>query len=390
MIYLSSTHVFAGSLALCLLAPVAGAHADDTLYTFSGGNDGGTPYCGLISGGKGNDPAKMRLYGTTQDGGKSGYGTVFEIEGAGLESVVYSFGGGSDGANPVASLITDANGNLYGTTENGGDGFGVVFKLTPGGTETVLHAFAGGNDGAFPEASLTIDKAGNLYGTTRQGGTNDLGVVFKVAAGGGESVLHSFAGGDGAYPVANLILDAKGNLYGTTSEGGKTGLGTVFKLAPGGSETVLHAFAGEPDGEFPVAGVIMDKKQNLYGTTNGGGANDVGTVFKLTPKGKEMVLHSFAGGSDGAYPASGVTEAGSSLFGTTMLGGTGGNGTVFKTPLKAGSDTVIYSFTGGSDGGLPQGGLLDMGGDLFGTTEAGGNDGCFNGSGCGVVFEVMQ
>jgi len=391
LVHSSCRHIFAGSLALGLFVPLAGAYADDiTLYTFTGGGDGGNPPCGLISGGKGIFPDTGGFYGATGAGGADGYGTVFHVEPGGFETVIHSFTGGSDGAYPLASLITDSTAsNLYGTTEQGGTyGFGVVFKLTAGGAETVLYSFTGGADGAYPVASLIIDKAGNLYGTTEQGGGSGLGVVFEIPSGGGETVLHSFTGSDGAFPVAGLAKDAGGNLYGTTVEGGANDVGTVFKLAPDGTETVLHSFGSANDGAFPYAGVIMDKAENLYGTTSGGGASGDGTVFKLARKGKEMVLHSFAGGGDGAHPLSGVTEASGYLYGTTQLGGANDEGVVYKTPAKAGSDTVLYSFTGGSDGGLPQGGVLDVSGDLFSTAYAGGDAGCAGGGGCGVVFEI--
>jgi len=388
LVHFSCRHIFAGSLALGLIVPCAGAHADDvTLYTFSGGDDGANPPCGLISGGKGALPGKGLFYGVTELGGADGYGTVFAVQGGGFETVIHSFTGGSDGGYPHACLIADAEGNLYGTTERGGAyGRGVVFELTPAGTETVLYSFAGGSDGAYPVASLVIDASGNIYGTTEAGGASGLGVVFEIASGGGESVLHSFGGRDGAVPLAGLVLDAGGNLYGTTEEGGEFESGTVFELAPGGSETVLHSFAGQSDGAFPYAGLIMDKAGNLYGTTSSGGVNNVGTVFKLAGKNKETVLHAF-GGSDGARPVSAVMEKAGYLYGTTKLGGANDEGAVYKTPVKPGSDTVLYSFTGGSDGGLPQGGVLDLGGNLFSATSAGGNPGC-TGGGCGVVFEI--
>jgi uncharacterized repeat protein (TIGR03803 family) len=391
LVHFSCRHIFAGGLALGLIVPFAGAHADDiTVYTFSGGNDGANPPCGLISGGKGISPATGGFYGVTEAGGANGYGTVFHVQSEGFETVLHSFTGGSDGAYPVASLVADATvGNLYGTTEQGGAyGFGVVFKLTPGGTETVLYSFTGGSDGAYPVASLIRDKAGNLYGTTEEGGASGDGVVFKVTPGGTESVLHSFGGSDGAFPVASVIMDGSGNLYGTTAEGGAGNLGVVFKLAPGDSESVLHSFAGGSDGASPVAGVIMDKAQNLYGTTRDGGSGNAGTVFRLTRTNKETILHAFAGGSDGAYPLSAVTEASGTLYGTTSMGGGSDAGVVFKTPAKGGGDTVLHAFTGGSDGGLPEGGVVDVSGNLFGTTFSGGNIGCFDGDGCGVVFEI--
>jgi uncharacterized repeat protein (TIGR03803 family) len=374
---------------LGLALPLAGAYASEvTIYAFGGGSDGGNPPCGLISGGKGVVPGKALFYGTTQTGG-AGFGTVFQVESKGVETPLYTFSGGSDGAYPVASLIADASGNLYGTTEEGGAfGYGVVFKLTLGGTETVLYTFTGGADGAFPAASLIMDDAGNLFGTAQEGGANGDGVVFEVPSGGGETVLHSFDGSDGAFPVANLVMDKSGVLYSTTAEGGANSLGTVFKLAPGDRESVLHSFAGGSDGAFPVAGLIMDKGGNLYGTTESGGASNDGTVFKVSRKGKETLLYAFAGESDGASPVSAVTRQAGFLFGTTSSGGANDMGAVFKIPVKGGDDTVLFSFTGGRDGGSPRGSVLDMGGNLFGTAYAGGNSGCASDAGCGVVFEV--
>lgn len=375
------------------VVPLADAHAGDTtLYSFSGGSDGGNPPSGLISGGKGVAPAQQIFYGTTAEGGADGYGTVFEVTTLGSESVVYSFTGGSDGGTPGAGVMSDGIGNLYGTTEAGGSGFGVVYKVAPGGGESVIYPFGGGSDGAVPHASLIMDNSGNLYGTTETGGASDLGVVFKITPGGTETVLHSFAGADGAYPLASLIMDGSGNLYGTTSQGGTStncggGCGTIFKVGPGGIESVLHSFASG-DGAFPMAGLIMDKRQDLFGTTSAGGVDNDGTVFKLSSKDKLTILHSFAGGTDGAAPVSGVTERRGLLYGSTAQGGANNSGTVFTLISKGGSDTVLYSFTGGSDGALPEGGLLDIGGNLYGTTYAGGDPGCDGGNGCGVVFEL--
>lgn len=382
----SGRHILAGGFALGLLVATAQAQ-EVTLYSFTGGGDGGMPHCGLISGGKGVDPTTMQFFGTTETGGANGDGTVFQIDGAGSETVLHSFSG-SDGALPMGCPMPDPKGNLYGTTSAGGKhSAGTVFRLKPGGGETVLYSFTGGSDGAYPYAGVVMDKAGNLYGTTYAGGANGLGVVFEVAPGGSESVLHSFAGSDGAFPVSGLVMDASGNLYGTTTQGGRKNRGTVFELAKAGSETVLHAFAGASDGANPFAGLIMDKSRNLFGTTADGGANNLGVVFKITATGKEKVLYAFAGGSgDGAEPLSGVIEKNGWLYGTTNSGGAGNAGTIFKTSAKSGGIAVLYSFSGGSDGASPQGGVLDAGGTLFGTTLSGGNPGCT--SGCGVVFAL--
>jgi len=200
------------------------------LYSFAGVPDGQYPFAGLIRDSVGN------FYGTTSNGGASGYGTVFKLDAAGHESVLYSFTGGADGGSPQAPLLRDNNGNLYGTTFVGGANYGVgtVFKVDASGNETVLHNFAG-NDGKYPEAGLIRDSQGNLYGSALQGGPADNfgGNVFKISRQGTWSVLYNFTGGaDGGNPAGGLLMDSAGNLYGTTASGGVSGRGTVFKLAP--------------------------------------------------------------------------------------------------------------------------------------------------------------
>jgi uncharacterized repeat protein (TIGR03803 family) len=273
------------------------------------------------------------LYGTTILGTMETSGTVFKLAPDGTETVLHAFlGQPVDGALPADGLIMDKRGNLYGTTQEGGPSdAGTVFKVAKNGAETILHSF-GANDANFPFGGLIEDKNGNLYGTATQGGAHGLGAVFKVARDGAESLLYSFAGGsDGSSPFAGLIMDKVGNLYGTTMAGG-AGFGTVFRLSPGGTETVLHSFAGrgESDGASPSCVLLRDKKGNLYGTTGLGGTQDDGTVFEITAKGGETVLHSFAGGSDGAWPPSGlIADKAGNLYGTTVEGGADGAGTVF-------------------------------------------------------------
>ncbi len=315
------------------------------------------------------------------------------------ENVLYSFNG-KGGADPVAGLVADRDGNLYGTTLEGGrDGFGTVFKLAPDGAETVLHSFRGifFNDGSEPSAALALDRAGNLYGTTLYDGkgTTD-GTVFRIAPDGKEKILHSFTGSgdgvDGAAPLAAVILDKKGNLYGTTSEGGggncPGGCGTVFEISAKGHERVLHAFNsfGGGDGGNPQAALLLASDGNFYGTTLSGGTNNDGIVFKMMPDGSETVLHNFSGfndASDGGVPVAPLIEdAAGIMYGTTWLGGTSGGGTVFKI-TRDGTETVLYSFTYGHDGGEPLGALvLDKRGNLYSTTSLGGDDGC------GTVFRL--
>jgi len=234
---------------------------------------------GLVQDGAGN------LYGTTASGGASGLGTVFKLSVGGAEAVLHGFRGGSDGEYPYAGVIRDAGGNLYGTTSAGGvSGFGTVFEIDAKGNETVLYSFRGGANGEYPSASLVGDAAGNLYGTTNSGGTSGSGIVFQISPAGKEAVLHSFKGGkDGEYPYASVIRDAAGNLYGTTYGGGASGWGTVFEINPTGKETVLYSFGGAADGASPEGGLVQDAAGHLYGTTKYGGAFGAGTVFELSP-----------------------------------------------------------------------------------------------------------
>jgi uncharacterized repeat protein (TIGR03803 family) len=272
--------------------------------------DGYAPSGGLIMDSAGN------FYGTA-GGGANGAGTVFKLTPGGMITVLYSFGGGSDGDVPLGSLIADGAGNLYGTTLYGGNptncpagefypaGCGTVFKLAPNGTETVLYAFGGGTDGAEPNAGLVADSAGNLYGTTQYGGDPTpcpapefdpagCGTVFSLAPDGTETVLHSFQSGrDGAFPRAGLIADGLGNLYGTTYFSGgiylencSAGCGTVFKMAYAGTETVLHRFT--TNASVGPSGPLLLHNNLLFGTTLMGGGtgcdgSGCGTVFRLEP-----------------------------------------------------------------------------------------------------------
>jgi uncharacterized repeat protein (TIGR03803 family) len=252
-----------------------------------------------------------------------------------LERVLYSFKGGADGANPYAGLLARSGGVFYGTTAAGGTsaGYGTVFELTPSGKET-LYTFQGGSDGAQPKAGLIA--AGNvLYGETANGGgasacSGGCGTVYALTPSGSgytERVIYAFAGGsDGAYPVGGLLLDQSGALYGTTEAGGQasqctgpseSGCGTVFKLTPSGSgytEGVLYAFAGGDDGADPQSALIADSSGDLYGTTESGGGSSActvpgssgcGTIFKLAPSASgysESIVYRFQGGAkDGAY-----------------------------------------------------------------------------------------
>ena len=328
---------------------------------------------------------------------------------------LHRFKDGPDGADPWGGLIFDQAGNLYGIDfGNGGQGlFGNVFKLRPNAdgswTEERLHNFTGGKDGADPGAGVIFDAAGNLYGTTVNGGDHwlSIGVVFELTpnANGGwtETVLHTFKGGDQGHPWAALIFDQAGNLYGTTIGGGSNGM--VFKLKPnpdgGWTESVLHSFSGGADGAAPYGGVIIDQAGNLYGTTVGGGAHGAfgGVVFKLTPQPDgswtESVLYNFTDGADGGAPFGGlIFDQSGNLYGTTAVGGnlsqcSGGCGVVFElTPNGNGGwkEQVLHAFAG-SDGGSPEAALtFDGAGNLYGTTDRGGASTC----GCGTVFRLSR
>jgi uncharacterized repeat protein (TIGR03803 family) len=459
------------------LSPTSkGGWKETVLYSFHGGNDGAEPN-GLVL-----DPAG-NLYGTTfgsnNTGCNTGCGTAFQLTrnsaGGWSETILHSFGTGSDGAHPTASLVSDAAGNLYGTTQNGGtSGYGTVFELMPGpqGTwvESVLYSFSGGADGSTPEGTVVVNSAGNIYGAAYYGGGFSSGAVFELKPNGNstwnESVLYSFGAtpGDGLNPLS-VVLDNSGNLYGTTGSGGGmttvcypgNGCGTVFQLTQisGGqwTETILHSFTGHDDGAVPSGGLILGPGGNLYGTTVGGGAAGLGAVFKLSmnagqwqqstiywfpgnngwdttaglvsdnagnlygtlyqgglylggavfklsPNGNggwtSELIYSFRGEPDGSRPVSGlVFDSSGNLYGTTAYGGmgclqVGGCGTAFRlSPSATGtwSETVLHSFTGGSDGRHPYGGITVSQGNLFGTTLEGGSQNC-GFFGCGTVFEL--
>jgi len=358
-------------LVVLVLAALAQAQTFSTLYNFTDSSDGGYPLAGVIQGKAGN------LYGTTEGGG-SGYGVVWGLTSAGTETALYSFTGGSDGSYPYGGVVRDHKGNLYGTTYYGGaNSMGVVFKVSSSGTETVLHTFAGGtSDGQYPFGGLVMDKSGSLYGMTDDGGANSEGTIYKVTSKGKFTLLHSFAGSDGEYPFfAVPIIDSKGDLYGVTDSGGSGSQGVVWKLSKKGVMTVLHSFAGgTSDGCYPYGRVAMDSKGNLYGTTDSCGTSSYGTIWKVSKKGTETILHNFAGAtSDGAYPESGVVrDSKGNLFGCTYYGGANSYyGTVYELS-KSGTLTLLHSFDY-SDGGYPYGDLLDVKGTLYGTTDGGGS-----------------
>jgi hypothetical protein len=428
--------LFAAILIFSCAALAAGPN-EKVLHDFQGtygGGDGALPAASLVADSLGN------LYGTTFWGGTGqciagetnhGCGTVFEVSppatqgGAWTETVLYSFRDGSDGGHPLASLIFDPQGNLYGTAAEGGGVItcGVVFELSPPAskrdpwTETVLYTFTCGTDGASPAAGLVRDQAGNLYGTTTTKGEFDYGTVFQLTPpntkGGSwtETTLHGFPSSidDGATPVGNLIMGKGGDLYGATEFSGE-GVGepgAIYRLTPpkknGGawSEEVLYLFKGGTDGKYLLAGLVFDRNGNLYGTTpsggsaNGCGSDGCGTVFRLEPrrtKGpwKKTVLYTFMNPSDAEAPEAPVTfDKKGNLYGTSG-GGPKNLGAVFQLsrPAVQGepwTETTLHDFEGGKDGSFPRAGLIvGIDGAFYGTTSL--NDVYHLGN--GTVFRI--
>ena len=387
------------------------ANTEKVLYHFTGGSDGGDPASQLMFDSSGN------AYGTTVVGGSFTFGTVFKLtphaNGKWTEAVLHNFQGGADGKYPYGGVTMDAKGNLYGTTVSGGnggtcsgDGCGIIYKLTLSGNswpESVLYSFTGGADGAGPGGGVVFDKKGNLYGTTPDGGDVNgcgCGVIYQLAptrsGGWKQKVIHTFTGGnDGSTgSLGSLFIDKAGNVYGVAELGGAHAAGTAFKLSLVSGKwkmSILDEFTGTPHAGFPYGGLISDSTGSLYGTTYYGGANGLGSVFKLTKgangKWTENDLYSFKSGTDGDSPTSTLVFDGhGNLYGTTSAGGdSNGDGTVFKlTPASGGkwNESVVYRFKNNPDGSQPYYGMtLDKADNLYGTTAIGG-------VGSGVVFKL--
>ncbi len=352
------------------------------LLNFDGANGEYPAYMSLIQGSNGN------LYGTSFGGGTYDDGTIFEITTAGVLTTLYTFCSKTDcadGAGPYAGLVQDNSGNLYGTTVGGGSHFnGTVFKLSSSNKLTTLHSFKGGTtEGAYPFSGLILYN-GDYYGTTQAGGANGAGTVFKITTGGTLTTLYSFCSqsecADGDVPYAGLVqLD--GNFYGTTLGGGAIGVGTVFEITPAGALTTLYSFTYNDEGEFvnggePYGGLVVADGV-LYGTTSNFGANNEGgTVFQITPAGTLTTLYSFCAKTnctDGNYPTAAlILGTSGNLYGTTEEGGTDGYGTVFEI-TTAGKLTTLHDFDI-TKGAYPNGGLLqDSSGTFYGTTGNGGS-----------------
>jgi uncharacterized repeat protein (TIGR03803 family) len=323
--------------------------------------------------------------------------TVDDIQPMPSHKVLHTFRP-TDGEQPQAGLIR-VNGEFYGTAFageygscRGSGGCGSVYKISKNGRFTVLHRFAyyyGHLDGANPSSEL-IDVNGTLYGTTYNGGKFGDGTVYSISTSGSEQLLYSFRGGsDGANPSAALI-NVNGTLYGTTQNGGVTGLckytssrgcGAVYSITTAGREKVLHRFGGGSDGMWPEAPLI-DVNGTLYGTTVYGGGYGCyksvgcGVVFSVNLKGSEKVLYTFQGGSDGISPASPLIDVQGTLYGTTEYGGgsgcRNGCGSFYRISLS-GQEKVLHRFRSGPGGSAPRAGLIEVNSKLYGTTTAGGN-----------------
>ena len=400
-------------LALTILAFAGAAQtapAFSTLYSFTGGANGANPGAEVIIETNGS------LFGTTPYGGTEGYGTVFELTPGTpwTQAVLYSFGGGNDGANPAAALTLGTGGVLYGTTAAGGSsGNGMVFQLTPPAktgdpwTETVLYSFKGGTaDGSGPQGSVTRIANGVLYGTTFTGGAGAAGTVFQLtpptsAGAWTETVIYNFKGGkDGSGPESGVIVSG-GELYGTTCCG--TVGGTVFKLVPKGGggwgKQILVSFSSYSQGAFPYGSLAMNSSGVVYGTTTAGGASGAGILFSLTPGATGepytmATIHSFTNGTDGGAPYGGLTLGShGELYATVTAGCSFGNGGVllFTPPAHgtgAWSETVLYNFMGTTDGSEPFAGVTlgSSSNTLYGTTTFGGAAGPAD---YGTVFELI-
>jgi uncharacterized repeat protein (TIGR03803 family) len=413
-----------GALLLAIWLTTAISSPAQTLTTLANfdGTDGANPQAELAQGRGGN------FYGTTPFGGPnnpacygSTCGTVFRITPMRRLTTLHRFGS-TDGTWPSTGLVLATDGNFYGTTEFGGaneicwNGCGTIFKITPGGTLTTLYNLCsqpGCTDGRNPDGTLVQATDGSLYGTTNLGGANSCqvwgscGSVFKITPRGTLTTLHSFAGSDGAGPSGKLIQATDGDFYGTTQGGGASGsgcngfgCGTVFKMTRAGKLTTLYSFCSQTsctDGALPQAGLVQAADGNFYGTTQGGGANGRGTVFKITSAGALTTLYSFCSQTnctDGGMPQAGLVQAtDGNLYGTTKWGGDNSScdggpcGTVFMITL-AGRLTTLYDFcsqTGCIDGAFPVAALLQgTSGNFYGTTSWAGAHGD------GTIFSLSR
>jgi uncharacterized repeat protein (TIGR03803 family) len=413
-------------VTMMMTTPAAQAQTFRVVHSFTGGADGANPGSGLTLDRGGH------LYGTASRGGSPGVcqypggcGTVYRMtphESNWVFGPLYTFTGSlNDGGYPESGVTVGPDGSLYGST-------GLIYNLKPPEsipgsvfapwTETLVYTFSYLPDGFGPSGNLAFDSAGNIYGTTEFGGRENgcgagglgCGSVYQLTKSNGSwtrTVLYKFEGAsDGGQPIGGVIIDRSGNLYGTTPESfyGNFCCGAVFEVSPSGSgwtETTLGTFSFDTTGENSYSNLIFDPHGNLYGVGANGGANGGGTVVELTPSGGGWTLNplnsftcSPCGWASGPYGGLAMDSAGN-LYGTTREEGAYNRGSVFKLTPSGGTwiYTDLHDFTGGSDGATPEGSLLvDSGGNVYGTTYAGGQTGASCDSGvsyqCGVVFEI--
>ncbi|HWY98522.1 MAG TPA: choice-of-anchor tandem repeat GloVer-containing protein [Bacteroidia bacterium] len=359
--------------ALFAIASTIASAQFTKIFDFSGAADGNQPYGALISDG-------TFLYGMTYIGGANNDGVIFKIKTDGTGYVdLFDFSGAADGKSPRGSLISDGT-YLYGTTRYGGaSNDGVIFKIKPDGTGyTKLFEF-NGTDGLQPLGSLIYD--GNfLYGTTEQGGTsakcvNGCGVAFRIKPDGtGDTTLLDFSTGGvtAMNPYGSLVSDGT-FLYGMTRDGGVSNYGVIFKIKPDGTGyTDLLDFAGTANGRNPDGSLILNGGF-LYGMTQLGGTNNVGTIFRIKPDGTgDTILFNFSGAANGSNTHSSLIYDGNFLFGMAYQGGSSGVGTMFKIKPNGIGYTKLSDFAGAANGSNPQGDLFSDGSTLYGMTYGGG------------------
>jgi uncharacterized repeat protein (TIGR03803 family) len=357
---------------------------ETVLHKFGfGSTDGARPRGGLLY-------LNGTLYGVTETGGSYNGGTVFAITPSGTETVLHSFGSSGDGSDPEGGLV-NVSGTLYGTAAKGGENdYGVVFAITRSGKESVVYSFKGTpgahsslHDAEYPTTRL-LNVNGTLYGTTLWGGTGactrvgrgpetyGCGTVFEVATSGKESVLFNFPGWRNpsetlALPNARLVAINR-TLYGTEV----WDKGKIFSVTTSGKEKMVYAFKGDPSDGADSYGGLVEMNGVLFGSTTLGGASNLGTIFSVTTSGAEKELYSFSGGVKGGQPNESLTDVNGTLYSTVPKGGAHDAGAVFAI-TTSGSERLVYSFKGDpNDGKTPDGGLVNVKGTLYGTTDFGG------------------
>lgn len=380
-------------LFFAVTATISSAQTLKKLVDFNVSN-GAHPLGVLVQGRDSN------FYGTTEQGGPNNFGTVFKMTASGTITTIYSFCssiGCTDGAYPNAGLVLGNDGNFYRTTFSGGEnyygacstGCGTIFKVTPAGILTTIYTLCSQSnclDGQNPAGVLYLASDGSLYGTTQRGGANGIGTVFKIFPSGLMDTLSSFCPlsgcttAVGGAPESGIVQGTDGNFYGTTEEGGTGGQGTVFKMTPSGAVITLHSFcskSGCSDGSDPWQGLVQGTDGNFYGTTYSGGAKNGGTVFKIAPSGTLTTLYNFCSQTDctdGSSPYAGLARGSDgNFYGATQNGGDYSYGTLFRI-TSLGTLTTLQSFDV-TDGSVPVAGLMQaVNGGFYGTTAEGGAD----------------